>query len=66
MEEWVNQNKSAIIIGVSIIAAAVILAPKQQRYEAISSPKVGIYVLDKSTGATWHCMQFQGNMKCTK
>jgi len=56
MEEWINQNKSAIIVGVSIIAAAVVLAPKQHRYEAVADHRhIGVYIIDKASGQVKKC-----------
>jgi len=66
VEEWVNQNKSAIIIGVSIIAAAVILAPKQQRYEAVSDHQhIGVYIIDKASGSVKKCTNRTRGVECT-
>ena len=66
MDEWVNQNKSAIIIGVSIIAAALILAPKPYKYEGVPDARAGMYILDKSTGKTSYCLKAGGDLDCTK
>jgi hypothetical protein len=66
VEEWVNQNKSAIIIGFSIIAAAVILAPKQQRYEAVSDHQhIGVYIIDKASGSVKKCTNRTRGVECT-
>ena len=66
MDEWINQNKAAVIIGASIIAAAVVLAPNRDKYYAVPDHKTfGVYVVDKSSGRVKKCKEDRNTVQCT-
>ena len=66
MDEWINQNKAAVIIGASIIAAAVVLAPNRDKYYAVpDNHRLGVYVVDKSSGRVKKCASSGNTVECT-